>query len=145
MIEIAQKKEDAQEMNRQMVKDEVKEVKDQRRWRPQQTHKKSVPQEKYEGGSSSRKNDGEGRGFQRCSKVDPTRDGTRGKTCTKCGFERHQNSFECPAVGKTCHNCKGLGHYSKVCYRKLVQHISDERNTQTGESNTNNETDTDSE
>ena len=39
--------------------------------------------------------------------------------CSNCGISGHQSSDDtCPAKGRTCGNCKKIGHYSRVCWKK---------------------------
>ena len=37
--------------------------------------------------------------------------------CGRCGGE-HGKQQTCPAIGATCHKCKKLNHYSKMCKTK---------------------------
>jgi len=42
------------------------------------------------------------------------------RQCDRCGYQ-HAKSYRCPATGKTCNNCKGRGHFAKMC-RKAKTH-----------------------
>ena len=35
--------------------------------------------------------------------------------CQHCGYAQHSQRQECPALGKSCLNCGGKNHFSKVC------------------------------
>ena len=39
--------------------------------------------------------------------------------CSRCGYQHGPK--RCPATGKTCHRCKGTGHFSHVCRTKSVK------------------------
>ena len=39
--------------------------------------------------------------------------------CSRCGYQHGPK--RCPATGKTCHRCKGAGHFSHVCRTKSVK------------------------
>ena len=41
--------------------------------------------------------------------------------CEQCG-QSHEKDDYCPAVGKTCYNCKGKNHFSKLCKSKKNRH-----------------------
>ena len=34
--------------------------------------------------------------------------------CRRCGYEKKHKS--CPAQGKTCKKCKGVGHFAQMCF-----------------------------
>ena len=48
--------------------------------------------------------------------------------CSRCGWSH--GTRRCPALGKTCHTCKGIGHFSTMCRttskkaKALVQPVS---------------------
>ncbi len=43
----------------------------------------------------------------------PTKPPYEEKLCNNCGYDMSHKS--CPAKGRTCNNCKKVGHFSKVC------------------------------
>ena len=48
-----------------------------------------------------------------------------GSSCFKCGYDRHAENEECPAIGRTCDYCKKPGHFAKVCFKKLVNAVTE--------------------
>ena len=45
-------------------------------------------------------------------------------SCFKCGYARHAENEECPAIGRICDYCKKPGHFAKVCLKKLVNAVT---------------------
>jgi len=50
-----------------------------------------------------------------CVEVASTHVSTTNKSCFWCGSKILHGRKDCPANGKTCSNCKGIGHFHKVC------------------------------
>ena len=48
-----------------------------------------------------------------------------GSSCFKCGYDRHAENEECPVIGRTCDYCKKPGHFAKVCFKKLVNAVTE--------------------
>jgi len=42
--------------------------------------------------------------------------------CSRCGYD-HPNR-RCPASGKTCKNCRGRGHFAKMCFKRKVHEVT---------------------
>ena len=40
--------------------------------------------------------------------------------CRRCGYN-HSPDHRCPAEGKHCNFCHGIGHFERVCFKKLRQ------------------------
>ena len=40
--------------------------------------------------------------------------------CRRCGYN-HSPDCRCPAEGKHCNFCHGIGHFERVCFKKLRQ------------------------
>lgn len=38
--------------------------------------------------------------------------------CLRCGFSRHREGDQCPALNKPCLRCKNIGHFQSVCRSK---------------------------
>lgn len=45
-------------------------------------------------------------------------------SCRWCGERQHKRQ-ECPASGKLCGRCKKMGHFAKVCKKKVSKHIQE--------------------
>ena len=117
LLEKAEKKEDATTMSKIMHgnPDEVKKV-NPRKGRYQRR--------------GGKENDKQGQGSQTGN-------------CFKCGKARHKEKEECPATGKKCDFCKKPGHFAKVCFRKLVNNVT-ENPAKDKEADNNCDSDTDS-
>ena len=37
--------------------------------------------------------------------------------CIRCGYSRHKNQSDCPAVNKKCNHCGKVGHFMAVCLK----------------------------
>lgn len=49
------------------------------------------------------------------SNYKPFKSNKFGDTCKACGFNLPHRGSSCPALGKNCHNCGGIDHFSKKC------------------------------
>lgn len=55
--------------------------------------------------------------FQEANRISRTTRNSGGKSlqCRNCGLTWPHNDSPCPAKGQTCHKCKKLNHYARVC------------------------------
>ena len=53
-------------------------------------------------------------------KFDPKQAHTRKDKCSKYGDSKHVESFKCPAKKIQCKMCNKYGHFTSLCYKKLV-------------------------
>lgn len=59
---------------------------------------------------------------------DRRRQGITGSTvCGACGRANHNANETCPAIGKTCHTCNAVGHFSPCCPSRDNQSNKDKR------------------
>ena len=41
--------------------------------------------------------------------------------CSRCGYKH--GTRRCPASGKSCHHCKGIGHFTSMCRKKAAAKV----------------------
>lgn len=61
----------------------------------------------------------------------PSGSGQKSKACPNCGITNHRIAGVCPAKGKTCMKCGGVGHFKKVCRNSArVNAVANSRSSQ---------------
>ena len=124
VLSLAQKKEDAQVMSKKIDQEEVHRIGESSR---QRTSAGTSNRERRNNGASGRTARWEGK-----TRELPNSDtrkkatSTEQKLCRNCGGKWHQNRDDCPAIGKMCNYCKRVGHFSKVCYAKMIKKVREE-------------------
>lgn len=60
--------------------------------------------------------------------------------CPRCGYEKHRQGSQCPAMGQTCNKCQKPNHFARVCrafegkderYKKTANLLEDDGITET--------------
>ena len=103
MLEIARKKEDATVRSRLMSEEKVDRVR--------KVHERGDGRKTSKFSGRKEVQSGDANGRYKNSKDSKLK-------CTRCGYNKHKSSNECPANGQICGHCKNKGHFASECFFK---------------------------